>query len=169
MTDAEEQIQDIAEELNLPPAVVMGISCELAKNPDRAQLLELCDKWGIGWPHLTRLEEMRPRNMEAIGKGLAQQAAMLSNKAQEILAKKLNTPAEVANMTPKDAASIAKQMSDVALGWSKEAPVQMGGGNTFNIVGGTIQEILSLKAMKENEKPALARLIEKGVTIPTEA
>lgn len=168
MTDTEEQIADIAAHVGLAPAVVAGVCSELAKNPDHAQKLELCQKWGVGWPELQRLAELRPRDLEALGKGLAQQGLMISSLAQGHLAQKLSDPATVSLMEPKELSTIAKQQSDIALGWAKEAPVQMGGGNTI-IMGGSIQEILALKAMKETEKPALARLIEQGVIIPTEA
>lgn len=169
MTDAQEQITDLAAELNLAPAVVTGICSELARNPDHAQQLELCQKWGVGWPELQRLAELRPRDLETLGKGLAQQGIMISSLAQGHLAKKLSDPAAVELMEPKELSTIAKQQSDIALGWAKEAPVSMGGGNTINIVGGSIQDIMNLKAMKESEKPALARLIEQGVQIPSEA
>ncbi len=168
MTDTEEQIADLAAQLNLAPAVVAGVCSELARNPDHAQKLELCATWGIGWPHLNRLEEMRPRNMGAIGKGLAQQAAMLSNRAQSILAKQLNDPATVAMMDPKTSSTIAKQQSDIALSWTKETPANVNVGTVNMFPGGTIQDILALKAMKETEKPALARLLEAGVVIPAE-
>lgn len=167
MTDAEEQIADLAAQTGLAPAVVVGVCAELAKGADHAQQLELCHKWGVPWPELQRLLDLRPRDLETLGKGLAQQGIMISSLAQGHLSKKLSNPAVVESMASKELSTIAKQQSDIALGWAKEAPVNIGGGNTFNVIGGTIQEIMALKAMKDTEKPALARLIEKGVVIPT--
>lgn len=172
MTDAEEQIADLAVQLQLAPAVVAGVCSELARNPDHAQKLELCQKWGLAWPELQRLAEIRPRDLEALGKGLAQQGIMISSLAQGHLAQKLSEPAIVAGMEPKELSTIAKQQSDIALSWAKEAPASMGGGNTFNIAGGSIKEILDLMAQRQSDRPARERvaaaLAIKGIEIPSE-
>jgi len=162
MTDKEELIADLAADTGLAPAVVVGVCSELAKNPDRAQMLQLCQTWGVGWPELQRLAEMRPRDLNAIGKGIAQQGFMLCAMAQKGLAQQLSDPARLALMEPKELSTIAKQQNDIGISQIKETPASMmGGGNTINIIGGSIQEIMALKAMRETEAPAAERLKQR--------
>lgn len=153
MTDTEKQIEDLAAATGLPPATVVGVCSELAKNPDHARKLELCHQWGVGWQEMQRLADMRPRDLNAIGKGIAQQGFMLCALAQAGLAKQLSDPAKVALMEAKELSTIAKQQNDIGISQIKETPASMmGGGNTINIIGGgSIQEILAFKAMKEAE------------------
>lgn len=151
-------IDEAAALTGLPVAVVTGVCAELASKPDHAQLLELCDRWGLGWQELQRLSEMRPRDLNAAGKGIAGQAVMISALAQRALAKKLSTPGVVEGMEPKDLSTIAKQQSDIAMGWTKDAPVQ--GGNTYNF---NIGDIAAIRQMRDTQKPARARLVELGV------
>lgn len=151
----------IAADLSLPLAVVTGVCSEMARNPDHAQQLELCQRWGVGWQELSRLKQLHPQDLSQIGRSIAQQSIMIAAIAQGHLAQKLSNPAIIESLEPKELSTISKQQSDIALGWTKEAPTSIGGGNTINIMGGTIQEILQLKQLKEGEKPATLRVAER--------
>lgn len=158
--------EDLAHDLNLPLNVVKGVCAELARNPDHAQQLQLCQAWGIGWPEMQRLAEMRKPDLESIGRGLAVQATMICSMAQNALAVQLSNPAVVHGLQPKELSSIMKQSSDVALGWSKESPANMGGGNTFNIIGsGGLQDIIALKQMQQDKSSAKERLLARGLPL----
>jgi hypothetical protein len=138
-----EIVTEICEKTGKPEGVVRAVLGDLAVAKDappgqRWSQRQLAERYGIAFGELTTIRNMGKIAFADIREGLLTKAAIIGNKALDIVMDRMNNEGAVAEMKTADVARIAKMNLDAVRDLSGGGGT---GGPVFNINLGEVHEL----------------------------